>query len=153
MKIACALLITLGAALAHAQAGDPLKSAECGSALAQLQSARAGGAAAGAVEGLRSAAAASCLGSAAIPSRPSRIAQRPIAVPPPQIDVPQGAPSLPAPALPPPPVAIQRAPLPSQCDANGCWTGDGGTHLRHVPPTLAGPNGMCTQQGGLVYCP
>jgi hypothetical protein len=156
MKIACALLVLAGAAgasLAHAQ-GDPLKSPECGSALAALQSARFVGAAPAAVEGLRSAAAGSCLGSAVVPSRPSRIAQQPITVPPPQIDVPPGpAPSLaPAPMLPPP-VAIGRPPLPSQCDAGGCWSSDGGTHLRHVPPTLVGPNGMCTQQGGVVYCP
>jgi hypothetical protein len=154
MKIACALLFLLAAPLVQAQAGDPLKSPECGAALAQLQAARSGGAAPGAVEELRSAAAGSCLGSTAVPSRPSRIAQQPIAVPPPQIDLPpqRGVP-LPAPVLPPPPVAIQRAPLPAQCDAGGCWSSDGGTHLRHVPPTLAGPSGMCTQQGGLVYCP
>jgi hypothetical protein len=49
-------------------------------------------------------------------------------------------------------VAIQRAPLPATCDPGGCWTNDG-THLRHVPPSLAGPGGLCTQQGGLVFCP
>jgi hypothetical protein len=152
MKIACTLLVTLIATLAQAQ-GDPLKSAECGSAIAQLQGARAGGAAPAAVEGLRSAAARSCLGSAVISSRPSRVTQPPITVPPPQIELPVRVAPLPAPVLPPPPVAIQRAPLPAQCDAGGCWSNDGGTHLRHVPPTLAGPNGMCMQQGGQVYCP
>ena len=73
---------------------------------------------------------------------------------PPQIELPQVvAPQRPPVLLPPPPpVAIQRLPLPGQCDAGGCWSNDG-THLRHVPPSLAGPSGLCTQQGGLVYCP
>ena len=57
-----------------------------------------------------------------------------------------------APALPPPPVAIGRPPRVTHCDAAGCWADDG-RGLRHVGPNLAGPNGLCTQQGGLVYCP
>lgn len=152
MKIAPALLLALAVLPAGAQPGDPLKSPACGTALAQLQAARSGDAGAGTVEGLRSAAASACLGSATLPSRPSRIAQPPVVVPPPQIEVPQRVAPLPTPTLPPPPVAIQRAPLPAQCDAGGCWTNDG-SHLRYVPPTLARPNGLCTQQGGQVFCP
>jgi len=134
---------------------DPLKSAACGEALASLQAARAQPAASGAVEALRSAAASTCLGSAMPPTRPGRVLQAPIVVPPPQIEVPvQVAPlNIPAPVPAPPPVAIQRAPAPALCDAGGCWSGDG-THLQHVPqPTLIGPRGLCTQQGGQVFCP
>ena len=153
MKIACALLAALSAAswVVHAQA-DPLKSAAPHAALADLQSARSAGAADGAVESLRSAAAGACLGSAMVPSRPSRIAQPPVAVPPPQVVLPPRVAPLPPPMLPPPPVAIERAPMPAQCDAGGCWTTDG-SHLRYVPPSLAGPNGLCLQQGGQVFCP
>lgn len=150
MKIACTLLALCAAALPlHAQDADPLKSTACGTALAQLQAARQGDG--GNVAALRSAAAGACLGSAAPPTRPSRILQAPVAVPPPQIELPPRVAPLPAPVLPPPPVAIERAPLPATCDAGGCWS-NGGTHLRHVPP-LAVPGGACTQQGTAVYCP
>jgi hypothetical protein len=152
MKTAAALLsllLTAGAALAQ---DDPLKSADCGAALAALQSAREGNAAAPAVEALRGKAAQTCLGSANPPSRPGRVAQPPVAIPPPQIDVPPRVAPLPALAPPPPPVAIERAPQPATCDAGGCWTNDG-SHLRHVPPTLVGPSGLCTQRAGQVFCP
>lgn len=153
MKTACVLLLLLAAALPlRAQNGDPLKSPGCGAALATLQSARQSGATAQRVEALRSAASQACLGTAAVPTRPARIAQPPVVVPPPQIEVPERAARPPAPSLPPPPVAIARPATPVTCDAGGCWTSDG-THLRHVPPNLAGPTGLCTQHGGLVYCP
>jgi hypothetical protein len=133
---------------------DPLKSAACGSALASLQAARQQQAQRSTVEALRSAAATTCLGSATPPTRPGRVLQAPVVVPPPQIEVPtQVAPlNIPAPTLAPPPVAIQRPPAPALCDAGGCWSNDG-THLQQVPPTLYGPRGLCTQQGGQVYCP
>lgn len=155
MKIAALVwLAAMAGGPAGAQPEDPLKSNACGAALASLQSARSVAAAAAQVESLRAAAAAACLGTAVRPSRPGRVVQAPIVVPPPQIEVapPQEALQLPPLRLPPPPVAIERAPLPAQCDAAGCWT-SGGTHLRHVPPKLAGPAGLCTQQGGAVYCP
>ena len=152
MKNALALLLALAATgWVSAQDGDPLKSPACGAALADLQAARRSDADAGAVQRLRSAAAGICLGSEAVPKRPARVAQPPIAVPPPQVDVPQRVAPLPAPVPAPPPVAIQRAPLPAQCDAGGCWTNEG-SHLRHVPPTLVGPNGLCIQQAGQVFC-
>jgi hypothetical protein len=81
------------------------------------------------------------------------VLQAPISVPPPQIEVPPAAAPLAPPSLPPPPVAVERAPLPAACDAGGCWTNDGGTHLRHVPPNLMGPRGLCSTQAGVVYCP
>lgn len=143
------LLVALPCA---AQPDDPLKSPACGAALAQLQAARQAQAAGATVEALRSAAAATCLGAGAPPGRPGRVLQAPIVVPPPQVEVPARAAPLPAPVLPPPPVAVQRPPAPVLCDAGGCWSGDG-THLQHLPPSLVGPRGLCTQQGGLVYCP
>jgi hypothetical protein len=153
MKIALAFSLAVAVlAPAGAQQADPLKSDTCGAALAQLDAARHAGAAALAVQDLRSAAAGACLGSAVVPTRPSRVLQAPIAVPPPQIEVPPPAAPLPAPVLPPPPVAIQRPAVPATCDAGGCWTNDG-THLRALPPGLAGPQGLCGVQGGMVYCP
>jgi hypothetical protein len=150
MKIHAVLLSLLALAAGARAQDDPLKSAECGAALASLQAARAANAANS--DALRSAASTTCLGSSAIPTRPGRVLQAPVVVPPPQIALPQRAAPLPAPLLPPPPVAIERAPAPALCDAGGCWSNDG-THLRYVPPSLAGPSGLCTQQGGLVYCP
>ena len=147
-------LLLLAAALPlHAQ-DDPLKSPACGAAIASLQAAREGRADAGRVEALRSQAATACLGMGSPPARPSRALQAPVQVPPPQVDVPIAAPAIPGlPALTPPPpaVAVDRLPVPATCDGNGCWVNDG-THMRQVPPSLMGPNGMCTQQGGLVYC-
>jgi hypothetical protein len=49
-------------------------------------------------------------------------------------------------------VAVGRPPAPSHCDAGGCWSNDA-NGLRHLGPNLAGPNGLCSQQGALVYCP
>ena len=152
LPTACALLLFAAAAPLHAQE-DPLKSPACGAAVAGLQSARAAGEGAARIEALRNAAAATCLGSGAPPTRPGRVVQAPIVVPPPQVEAPSAPrPSPPQAALPPPPVAIPRLPAPAMCDATGCWTNDG-THLRHVPPSLAGPGGLCSQLGGMVYCP
>jgi hypothetical protein len=152
MKTARALLLFAALGCAHAQAGDPLKSDACGSALASLQSARSAGAAPAAVEAQRAAAARACLGTAVQPTRPSRMAQSPIVVPPPQIEVTPQAPSLPPAAMPPPPVAFDRPLAPALCDAGGCWVNDG-THLRQVQPSVVGPRGACTTAGGAVYCP
>lgn len=149
LPLAAALALCAGA---WAQPGDPLKSPACGAALAHLQYARSAGAPAREVEGLRGAASAACLGSAAVPARPSRVVRAPVVVPPPQIEVPQRAAPLPEPVLPPPPVALERAPAPALCDVNGCWT-SGAPHLRHVPPNLAGPGGLCIAQGGAIVCP
>lgn len=149
-----ALLLALAAAAgARAQEdADPLKSPACGEALADLQAARDAHAAPARVESLRARAASVCLGSAALPRRPARVAQTPIAVPPPQIDVPSRPALLGAPALPAPPLPAPHGPQPAQCDPGGCWVDDG-SHLRYVPPSLTTPRGPCTMQGGLVYCP
>lgn len=152
MKTALSFLLLVTLLPAAAQTGDPLKSPACGAALASLQAARDAGAAPAAVEERRSAAAGACLGSTAVPARPSRSTRAPVAVPPPPIEAPRRVAPLPAPVSPPPPVAVERPPVPAICDAGGCWS-DGDTHLRHLPPNLAGPQGLCVQQGGLVYCP
>jgi len=152
LKTTCALLLLLAAWPVLAQEGDPLKSPACGAALARLQSARAASSAPAAVEALRSEAASTCLGMGSAPSRPSRAIQAPIVVPPPRFEVAPALPALAAPSLPPPPLAIDRPPTPAICDAGGCWTNDG-SHLRQVPPNLIGPRGLCTQQGGQLYCP
>ena len=149
MRTAAFLLLAALASQALAQANDPLKSADCGAALARLEAARAGKASN--VDALRSAAANTCLGMAQPALRPSRVLQAPVVVPPPQVDAPQRVAPLPA-LTPPPPVAIGRFPAPATCDAGGCWTNDG-THLRHVAPNLIGPAGLCTQVGGGVHCP
>ena len=150
MRTHLLLLLALGPALLHAQGGDPLKSAACGDALATLQAARGGDEAA--LQSLRAGAARACLGGTGTPGRPARVLQAPIVVPAPVIT----PPPLPLPmaqtAPPPPPVAIQRPPTAVQCDIGGCWANDG-THLRLVGPNLAGPNGLCSQAGGVVYCP
>jgi len=147
---AFALLLLAATVPSHAQQ-DPLKSPACGTALASLQAAREGKADAARVEALRNQAAGTCLGMGSPPSRPARTLQAPITVPAPQIDVPAASAPLPAATLPPPPVAVDRLPVPATCDGNGCWVNDG-THMRQVPPSLLGPNGLCTQQAGLVYC-
>lgn len=151
LKTACALLLAAAALPVLAQ--DPLKSPACGAAVASLEAARAGGAEAARVEVLRAAAASTCLGMANAPTRPGRLAQPPLVVPPPRITpAPDSVVPLPALSLPPPPVAIERPPTPAVCDPGGCWTNDG-THLRQLPPSQIGPRGLCTQHGGLVYCP
>lgn len=140
----------LGAA---AQGDDPLKSSACGDAVARLEAARSAQDSAAATEALRSQAARACLGTAAPPQRPGRVAQPPIHVPPPRIEPPAPAATRPAPTPPAPPVAIDRPPAPALCDpGGGCWTPDG-PQLRYVPPGFVGPRGPCIPQGGAVYCP
>ena len=146
------LLLALAPVLLPAQESDPLKSPQCGAALASLQAARAGGTAAAAVQALRASAARTCLGGGEAPARTARVLQAPTVVPPPVIMPPPVPAALPQVAPPLPPVAIQRPPSVTNCDVGGCWADDG-QHLRQVGPNLAGPNGRCALQGGLVYCP
>jgi hypothetical protein len=135
-----------------ANAQDPLKSAECGDALAGLEAARKGGG--GQVEAQRQAAARACLGASPAPGRPAREARPPTAIAPPAIAAPAPDLGVRLPAAPPPPaaVAIERPLLPGHCDPSGCWADDGG-RLRHIgpPPTL--PGGACVLRGGIVVCP
>lgn len=152
LRHAAVCLVACGAMAAFAQDGDPLKSQACAHALESLQAARASGPGGTRVEQLRAAAASACLGQAPVPRRPSRVARPPVAVPPPLVEPPARAAAPAAVALPAPPVVIDRPATPLVCDAGGCWA-DTGTHLRQIGPGLAGPQGPCTSQGGLVYCP
>jgi len=152
MRFLPVLLLAMAPALPWAQVSDPLKSAACGDALAALQAARGDGTGEAAAQALRASAARTCLGGSGVAGRPSRIVQAPIVVPPPVIAVPAGPGPMSQPSQIPPPVAIDRPATPTHCDVGGCWSNDG-QHLRHVGPNLAGPNGLCSQQGGLVYCP
>jgi hypothetical protein len=151
------LLLATACTLAHtgfaAQEDDPLKSAACGEAIAQLDTARAQGGDAARLVPLRQRAATICFGAAQPPGRSARVLQAPVVVPPPVINpATPPAPSLPRLAPLPPPVVVERAPMPAHCDAAGCWAQDG-PRLRHVPPGLGLPGAACAQHGGVVYCP
>ena len=152
---AAAMLLLTCAAAAWAQTGDdPLKSPACGEALAALQSAREDTArdSASSIETLRHRATQVCLGGSDTSTRPSRVMQAPVAVPPPVIVPPGPSAAARVPQLPPPPVDVGRPPVITSCDLNGCWASDG-SHLNRVGPQLHGPSGPCSVQGGLAYCP
>ncbi|HVZ43227.1 MAG TPA: hypothetical protein VHA82_05405 [Ramlibacter sp.] len=145
-----ALLLVLASGAARAQ--DPLKSPECGAAIAQLQAARAGDAAD--VAALRDSAARLCLGASQPTRRGNRWAQPPIAVPAPVIEVPPSPPPSRSPQgyVPlPPPLPIERPATITSCDPNGCWTSEG-ARLPRQGPILIGPNGPCTVQAGSAFC-
>lgn len=145
-----ALALSLAGAAAAAQATDPLKSPECGTALATLQAARSRGSSD--TESLRRQAATTCLGSPNPPTRPARVVQAPIVVPPPTIEAPTRRPLPPIPAPPPPAVQVERPPTISSCDAAGCWVTQG-SRLQHVTPNLMGPAGLCALAPGAAGCP
>ena len=142
----CAAMAGTTAASWAQPAQDPLKSPACAQALQALESARASSERS-ATEGLRQEAARICLGQPDPPARPARSVQAPVAIP--SLQRPDTRSLTPAPATPPPPVAIGRPSLPAQCDPAGCWVNDGGTHLRHVPA----PAASCIGAGTQVYCP
>lgn len=151
MKILPALLLLTAPGWLSAQ-GDPLKSPACASALAALDAARTVDARGPQLPALRDQAAQACLGGGATSGRSARVLQAPTAVPAPVITPPPQPAPLPLPRMPSPPVEIGRPPMPTHCDAGGCWANDGG-HLRHVGPNLAGPAGTCVPQGGQLFCP
>jgi hypothetical protein len=140
----CLALLLPAAALAE----DPLKSQACAQALGALEASRGSERAAS----LRTEAARACLGGGTPGARSQRWAQPPVAVPPPQIDVPARAQASPPVAMPPPPLEIPRPATITACDPSGCWT-DQGTRLPRLGPQLTGPGGLCTAQGGFAYCP
>ncbi|MES2940035.1 MAG: hypothetical protein V4864_20320 [Pseudomonadota bacterium] len=151
LLVSCLLLAPLPGAAA--QQDDPLKSPACGQALQLLQAAReAPDAGAARVESLRRDAARTCLGTGGPPARPARLAQPPVAVPPPAIEPPPRTAQRVPPAPPPPPVTVARPPMVTTCDTGGCWTSDG-TRLQRAGPNLVGPQGVCTVQGALAFCP
>lgn len=167
--LACLALLlcsTLAAAQDAAPApsaggGDPLKSPECGKALDELNAARRAAEAQDApkdaaanAEAIRKRAVRTCLGLAeeAPQQRAARPAVPPLAIPAPRIEPSTRPPVFASPVLPAPPVAVDRPPTLTTCDAGGCWTNEG-DRLQRLGPNLVGPRGVCTVQGAFVNCP
>jgi hypothetical protein len=146
-----ALAFALACPAALSQEPDPLKSPECGQALAELQAARAQRTQDTApVEQARKRAARLCLGLTEQAQPSGRVEQPPLRVPSPVI-TPAQRPALPAaPAIAPP--EIRRPPVITSCDPGGCWDSYG-TRLNRAGPNLIGPRGVCTQQGVILNCP
>lgn len=133
-----------------ARAADPLKSPACGQAVAALEQARAQPGPEPGVEALRLQAARACLGHNEATRAPLRAPYPPVAVTPITTATPRPLPDAPQPA--PPPAAIARPPALTACDPAGCWDSNG-NRLNRAGPTLLGPQGVCTQVGGVLSCP
>ena len=154
-RLAAALLMTIHAAVTHAQ-GDPLASPECHAARAELAQAlndadSAQGPSGERLARARAGAAAACLGrndGARERAGAPEPAQR---VPPPLI-VNGRASSLPKMESAPPPLAIPRPTFLTVCDASGCWDSEG-RRLNSAGPALMGPRGLCSGTGNTVNCP
>jgi hypothetical protein len=161
------------ASAAMAQAGDPLRSADCHRALDVLQAQEEAAAAAlpppggqpagrkrlGAnapLETVRRRAAGACLGARAdapVPPLPQHLAQPAIVVAPV---------AMPRPLPPLPPSAAAAVALPRRvgppttvtaCDAVACWASDG-SRLPRTGAGLIGPRGLCSGvPGALLQCP
>lgn len=150
MRMATLLLAGVCTAL-PVLAQDPLKSHQCGQALAGLQAARSDPPEAGRLEALRQQATQACLGGTGDARRPSPVVQPPIAVKPPVIEVPQSR-APPVAGAPPPAPAIPRPAVLTTCDAGGCWDSEG-RRLNRAGPVLVGPGGTCIASGSGVLCP
>lgn len=101
---------------------------------------------------LRVRVADACLGGLTTSPPPS---QRTLVVPPPAMRSALPAPRVPAPAVPPVAVPSPRVQPPvtvTSCNGAVCIASDGST-LTRMGPTLVGPRGQCTVQGGFVRCP
>lgn len=151
------LLASLASAGPAASDGDPLDSAACRAARAELEQALA---AAGThpgprLERARREARDVCLGRASANPQRAGAPDPPVAVPPPVLVAPRPVPqpAVPVTTSPPPaPVPIPRPTAITTCDPGGCWDSQG-RRLNQVGPVLMGPNGLCTVQGGHVTCP
>jgi hypothetical protein len=132
---------------------DPLRSAECLGARAELDAALAAPAAREnqRLQQARRAALQACLGSQPDARRRSG-APDPVQVVVPTLRATPPAPLPPPVATPPAAVAIPRAAMITTCDPGGCWDSQG-RRLNRVGPVLSGPDGPCHAQGGLVTCP
>lgn len=100
---------------------------------------------------LRRRVADACLGGMTTSPPPSQHTW--IAPPPGRPDT--VVPRVPMPATPPVTVPSPRFEMPAtvtHCTAAACFTSDGST-LTRVGPSLVGPRGACTVQGGFVRCP
>ena len=138
-----------------AQQADPLASAECAAARAELEQVLNDAAAARSQAGerfqrAREKATAACLGRAEGGRERSGAPQPAQAVPPPVIG--RGrAPALPALAPAPAPVTVPRPEFMTACDSTGCWDSEG-RRLNNAGPLPPGP-GPCRVQNGMVTCP
>jgi len=164
--IVAAMLLAALPAAAQTGSAPPapaaIDSVECRTARAQLDTATAAAtgrsdATAAALRSARERAARDCFG------RGGDV--QGLRAPAPAVRVPSTSPStapgagsyarpsaLSSPTLAPPPVAVPRAGLITQCDATGCWDSNG-QRLNRVGPLLNGPGGPCTVQGSSAVCP
>ena len=138
------------------QARDPVASPECGAARAELEQALNDPATGRSRPGdrldrARAKAAGACLGGTEGNRERSGAPQPVQAVPVPRI-TPARPPSLPQPAPPPAALVIPRPAAITACDPAGCWDSEG-RRLNQMGPSLMGPQGPCTVQGGMVSCP
>ena len=149
------VLIAFAGASAQAQAQgntDLMRTPECLSARKQLDQVLDKGGPRDRLDEVRQQAAQRCLGLKAAPLPEHRFLPTPVSVEPIRL---RSEPSLSvaSPAAPAtPPVAIQRPPVLTICDAAGCWDAAGARYSQQGP-VLLGPNGICTQQGGSMNCP
>ncbi|MET0311624.1 MAG: hypothetical protein ABW051_06200 [Burkholderiaceae bacterium] len=154
MVLRCAFLLAFAAfAVQGAGAAEPtdrLDTPACKVArlgLEQMLESRAPSA--GQLEAAKKRTAEACFGSARNPSSSAgRVAQPPVAVPPPATAIRPVQP----PAAPLPPVAIPRPSTVTSCDAGGCWDSNG-ARLNRIGPGLSATTGPCTVQGAFAYCP
>jgi hypothetical protein len=160
------LLFLCGLLCAVVQAEELPKSAACRTALQALEEAEdamAANTAASAAPGdqtsqrsvavqlqpLRRRVADVCLGSMTTSPPPS---QHSWMVPQPPSSSGLATPRTASPAVTVPPPRFEMPPVVTHCSAAACFTSDGSTLIR-VGPTLVGPRGACTVQGGFVRCP
>lgn len=131
---------------------DPLNSAACKDARSELDAALGQASSGVRLARARARAAAACLGRSdgqavrsGAPDPPQRISPTVIAEPP-------RPPALPVAVEPAPAIVVPRPTVITTCDPAGCWDSDG-HRLNNMGPTLMGPRGVCTVQGGLANCP
>lgn len=152
------LLCPTQASLAETLGADPLKSQACLKAVERLEAARRDKAPMDVTEAFRTQAAQVCLGAAATGR---------MAAPPARLAAEQEASSLRRSQQQPairdvpspistgglPPVPIERPSMLMNCDAAGCWDGEGRRYPR-VGEDVIGPRGRCVpQEGGSYVCP
>jgi hypothetical protein len=150
LVLACAgALLAAGIA---AREPDPLHSAACEQARAELDAALAAPGDGARLRRAREQALHACLGNDT-GRRERSGAPEPARAVAPTIarEVPRTV--LPPPALraPPPAPEVPRAAMITNCDPGGCWDTQG-RRFNRAGPLLVGPNG-CQAQGGLVSCP
>lgn len=158
-RFVAALLLAAAATCAlsaQARDADPLSSSECAAARDELDKALSEPterrrARPERLARARQQAALVCLGRDSGSRERSGAPQPAQAVPPAAISV-RPAPPAPVAAPPQPPLAIPHAAAVTTCDPAGCWDSEG-RRLNNVGPLLMGPRGLCTIQGGLLYCP